>query len=80
MLLARQDMVTIFESASPREDFVEMNPANRVSQRERNSVAGMIGEDVSPKNLGWVIQTPGCDQGRQTDMTRSLKVKEAVLC
>ena len=32
------------------------------AQRERNSAAGMIGEDASPKNLGWVIQTQGCDK------------------
>ena len=52
MVLAKQDMVTIFESASPKGDIVDLNPANHVSQRERNSAAGMIGEDVSPKNLG----------------------------
>ena len=50
------------------------------AQRERNSAARVIGEDVSPKNLGWVIQTQGCNQGWQTDMTKSLKGKEAVLC
>jgi len=77
---AKQDMVIIFESASQKGDSIDLNPANHISQRERNSAAGMIGEDVSPKNLGWVIQTQGCDQGWQTDMTRSLKVKEAVLC
>ncbi len=44
-MLAKQDMVIIFESESP-------------------------------KNLRWGIQT----QGWQTDMTKSLKVKEAVLC
>ena len=50
------------------------------AQRERNSAAGVIGEDASPKNLGWVIQTQGCNQGWRTDMTKSLKMKEAVLC
>jgi len=50
------------------------------AQRERNSAARVIGEDVSPKNLGWVIQTQGCNQGWQTDTTKSLKGKEAVLC
>jgi hypothetical protein len=80
VVLAQQDMVVIFESASQKGDIVDLNPANHVSQRERNSAAGMIGEDESPKNLGWVIQIQVCNQGWQTDMAKSLKVKEAVLC
>ena len=33
VVLAKQDMITIFESASPKEDIVDLNPANHVSQK-----------------------------------------------